>query len=103
MFDPHYDPAALTERGQQLCSWCPVYRRKPVKIELFLWPGFPKEIWEQVAEGQCGGATDKDEGVYWIGGWSASHLPLSAIDSSDLIGRPDLLAEKTITKNKVLI
>ena len=40
-FNPHYDPQAVTANGQQLCSFCPVYRTEPVKVELWMDPGKP--------------------------------------------------------------
>lgn len=46
-FDPHYDPAATDFKDQQLCSFCPVYRKKPVAVDLYLFPGIPGETVEE--------------------------------------------------------
>ena len=96
-FDPHYDPAAKDLKDQQLCSFCPVYRKKPVKVELYLDPGLPNEVMEQTCPDT--GTTITPQ-TLWLAGWSAFHyadpmLP-DLFQNWDLPNTPDLLAHKAV-------
>ena len=92
-FEPHYDPLALDEKGQQLCTFCPVYRKAPVQVQLVLNPGLPSE---QVKEVCPDGTTTITEN-FWLNGWIAFHNLESFITSWDLVGSPDLLADKSFS------
>jgi hypothetical protein len=93
-FDPHYDPAALDFKSQQLCSYCPVYRKKPVAVDLYLFPGIPGEIVEE----DCPDLTNTLPEFFWLTAWSLFHFTQvdpNHIADWDLQNTPQLLAQKS--------
>jgi hypothetical protein len=95
-FNPHYDPQAVTLNGVQLCSFCPVYRKTPVKVELWVNPGKPTET----LLATCRGVSQSIPGVFWWSGWAENHAsdPTPGfIMGWDLQADP-FLASKTIMR-----
>lgn len=96
-FNPHYDPQAVTANGQQLCSFCPVYRKIPVKVELWVDPGKPAESIVMT----CSGVSQTIPANFWWTGWSLNHAAAGDngfIQGWDLVNTPDLLAQKNISQ-----
>ena len=89
-FDPHYDPLALDFKNQQLCSYCPVFRKTPVKVDLLLSVGMPSELINEV----CPGATAMVTEYSWLLGFSTFY-PGGEVADWGLKNQPDLFAEKT--------
>lgn len=95
-FNPHYDPQAVTANGQQLCSFCPVYRTTPVKVELWMDPGKPAE---GVVSTCKGGAMTIATNFWWTG-WIVNHATAGDngfITGWDLVNQSNLMAQKTIS------
>ena len=93
-FDPHYDPAATDLKDQQLCSFCPVYRKKPVAVDLYLFPGIPGETVEE----DCPDQSQTLPEFFWLNAWSLFHYTQddpNHIADWDLQNTPDLLAQKS--------
>ena len=93
-FDPHYDPAATDFKDQQLCSFCPVYRKKPVAVDLYLFPGIPGETVEE----DCPDGNQTLPEFFWLAAWSLFHfteVDPNHIADWDLQNTPQLLAQKS--------
>ena len=96
MFDAHYDPAALRLNGQPLCSFCPVYRKTPVKVELYLNPGAPYDM--TTATCPNGGVSMFVEPI-WGNGWKAMFPDnIGFVNNWDVVNTPDMLAQKNVPK-----
>ena len=97
-FDSHYDPQALTANGQQLCSFCPVYRKTPVKVGIWMDPGKPSET---VLSTCPGGAMTLTMYNWWTA-WVTNHATSGDngyIEKWDLVDTPSLFAQKTISQS----
>jgi len=93
-FAPHYDPAAVDLKSQQLCSFCPVYRKIPVAVDLYMIPGIPGET---VVEA-CPDGTQNLPEFFWLTAWSLFHftdVDPNHIGDWDMQNTPDLLADKS--------
>jgi hypothetical protein len=93
-FNPQYDPQALTLNGRQLCSFCPVYKKTPVEVDLWIDPGKPTET----LLATCPGGSQSIPGLFWFGGWAVNHLTQTStyIQNWNLTNTPDQFATKTI-------
>lgn len=98
-FIPQYVPEALTYKGQQLCSVCPVYRKTPIQVDLVMNPGAPSEQLEQ----DCPGLDPNMLQFFaWLTGWSAFHAPdtgYGVISDWSLVNQPDLFAQKPFSQS----
>ena len=97
-FNPHYDPQAVTLNGQQLCSFCPVYRKTPVEVDLMIDPGKPSET----LLATCKGVATPIPGTFWFAGWATNHAAAGDngyIQNWDLQNTPDLFAQKSISES----
>lgn len=96
-FDPHYDPQALTQNGQQLCSFCPVYRKTPVQVSLWLDPGKPGEV----VTVTCNGVPLDTPMNSWWTAWVTNHAAtdLGYVVNWNLVNTASLLAQKTIIES----
>ncbi len=99
-FDPHYDPQAVTANGQQLCSFCAVYQKVPVKVGIWMDPGKPSETLLSTCDGVSYPVT-----LYsWWTGWVVNHASSGDngyIESWDLVNTPAVFAQKTINRTVV--
>ncbi len=97
-FNPNYQPQALTINQQQLCSFCPVYRKTPIKTELWIDPGKPSETFIST----CKGGSATVPGNFWYAGWSVNHATAGDngfITGWDLQSDPTFQAQKNINKS----
>jgi len=94
-FDSHYDPQALTANGQQLCSFCPVYQKAPVKASIWMDPGKPSEA----VTVTCNGVPQSIPMNSWWTAWATNHAQAGDngyIENWDLVNTPSVFAQKTI-------
>jgi hypothetical protein len=99
-FNPNYQPQALTAKGQQLCSFCPVYRKTPVKVELWVDPGKPAET----IVATCPGVSQSIPAIFWWSGWSQNHASAGDngfIQGWDMQADPTFSAQKDINQHYV--
>ena len=93
-FTPHYDPAATDLKDEQLCSFCPVYTKTPVAVDLYLFPGIPGETIQEV----CPDETVTLPEFFWLAAWSLFHYTENDpnhIADWDIENTPTLLADKS--------
>ncbi len=96
-FEPHYDPAALTQGGQQLCSFCPVFRKTPASVQLMLDPGRPTEKYETA----CGSAATPSTNAFWQTAWQGYYKAgVDYLSNWNIASTPDLTARKTISRSR---
>lgn len=98
-FEPHYDPAARTLGGEQLCSFCPVFRKVPVSVQLMLDPGKPVERFEQV----CGSVVTKADSAWWHVAFEQLYsVGIDYLRDWTMANVPELLARKTVARSRQL-
>lgn len=99
-FNPAYTPQALTQNGQQLCSFCPVYQKKPLKVAIWMDPGKPSET----LLSSCSGFSQTLTMYSWWTAWVTNHAAAGDngyIESWTLDDTPSLFADKKITKTVI--
>ncbi|HEY3739604.1 MAG TPA: hypothetical protein VGL53_07160 [Bryobacteraceae bacterium] len=95
-FNPAYTPQALTQNGQQLCSFCPVYQKKPLRVAIWMDPGKPSET----LLSSCSGFSQTLTMYSWWTAWVTNHAAAGDngyIESWTLDDTPSLFADKKIT------
>jgi hypothetical protein len=94
-FNPQYNPQAVTANGQQLCSFCPVYKTTPVKVELWMDPGKPSES----VLSKCSAGSMTISTNFWWAGWVLNHQTDNGfITGWDLVNTPSIFAQKNISQ-----
>ncbi len=96
MFSAGYDPSAYSISGVQLCAYCPVYRKKLVKVDVMLDTGLS---WEDLVF-SCPMTENLNEtALWWVASWLAAHPTddmrgYTPFPNWDLVVSADVLAEK---------
>ncbi len=99
-FNSDYQPEAVTAKGQQLCSFCPVFKKTPVKVELWVDPGKPAES----LLASCPGGAMSIPGLFWFAGWAQNHAAAGDngfIQGWNMMGDPTFSADKDISQTYV--
>src|SRR5439155_22991331 len=96
MFSAGYDPSPYSISGVQLCAFCPVYRKKLVKVDMILDTGLTYE--DLVLS--CPGTTNLNlTALYWVESWLTVHPTddirgYTIFPNWDLVVSADVLAQK---------
>ena len=88
----------MTANGQQLCSFCPVYQKTPVKIGIWIDPGKPSETLLST----CQGVSESLVIYSWWSAWVTNHAQATDngyIENWTLDNTPSLFADKTINQS----
>ena len=95
MFSAGYDPSPYSISGVQLCAFCPIYRKKLVKVAVILQVGLTWEDLTLTCPGTAPGLLANE--AFWLDSWWFIHPVTDSFNffpNWELVVTQDVLAQK---------